>query len=131
MGDRRLIITVVLWKWKEEEREEKAGGFVWSARARIASRAITMQRVINILVLITASPTPPLYFRHHESAFRRRTGAQSAGPRLKNQAFQRHARLLFAGTKEDTARGLGGPRPPQLSGINIGYFPIYRAFSRV
>lgn len=131
MGDRRLIGILLLYYGNGKRRKEKAGGFVWSARARIASRAITMQRVINILVLITASPTPPLYFRHHEFTFRRRTGAQSAGPRLKNQAFQRHARLLFAGTKEDTARGLGGPRPPQLSGINIGYFPIYRAFSRV
>lgn len=53
---------------------------------------------------------------------------------MKNQAFQRHARLLFAGTKEDTARGLaargrGGPHNyPELISVTFPFIARSRAF---
>lgn len=116
---------------KERRKLEDSSG------ARIASRAITgiTQRVINILVLITASPTPLLLFIFATTSLRfvdTHAHTHARGATVEKSSFsETRAPVIFAGTKEDTARGLGGPGPPQLSGINIGYFPIYRAFSRV
>lgn len=60
--------------------------------------------------------------------------ANAAGPRLKNQAFQRHARTCYSAStqQEDTPAGSPPAAPcPAINGINIRYFLfIAGAFSR-